>query len=64
MHVQFLYFFCIFLHVSTASNYEETVNYYVNLVEDGIEKALNFELPVDASMHRPTNPNIIGIVRA
>lgn len=62
MHVQFPYVLFSFIHVSAAWNYEETINYYVNLVENGIENAFNFELPVDASMHRPVNSKIKGIV--
>lgn len=39
---------------------EEQIEYYTNLVEDGIKDALNYELPISADEYRPINARIKG----
>lgn len=43
-----------------GTHYNKTVDYYVKVVNEGQEIALNYELPTDASMYKGDLSQILG----
>lgn len=43
-----------------CATYEEEVDYYTELVEDGIADALNYSLPTSADEYRPRHTKTNG----
>lgn len=44
----------------TSPNKRQGVEYYTQLIEEGVENALNYELPTDAGQYKPNNSVVKG----
>lgn len=61
MKILFLIVTVIFIHVICASTISDaTVEYYVDLINNHTEKALEYEFPSDASSYVAENTSVVG----
>lgn len=62
-HFYYYYYYIpiIFSNIVLIQTQDETeIQYYTDLVENGINDALNYELPISAEEYRPNDATIKG----